>query len=238
MESFSQQFAQHEPSPDVLGRELHQLPGCLDRDVVVANATCDVQDALPVQRIAGIDRGGLFEARDDVAESPLLESQRGGGQCGAQGRTPCVARLVRVPGERSAPRSIRSRTDIFGPEPARCGPQSRKQDVPSFYSRHDRRSAIARRGFYRRCGVSRRCMHRDRERCRASRLLRQGVWPQGVGPEHQRSGAGHSGSGAVASAAAPATVDPAEKATREFGLSEEGKRALEENKSGRSNRRA
>ena len=38
--------------------------------------------------------------------------------------------------------------------------------------------------------------------------------------------------GAVASAAAPATVDPAEKATREFGLSEEGKRALEENKSG------
>ncbi len=38
--------------------------------------------------------------------------------------------------------------------------------------------------------------------------------------------------GATATAAAVAAVDPAEKARREFGLSEEGKRALDENKSG------
>jgi hypothetical protein len=36
--------------------------------------------------------------------------------------------------------------------------------------------------------------------------------------------------GPAATAAAVATVDPAEKARREFGLSEEGKRSLDENK--------
>ncbi|MBK6349102.1 MAG: hypothetical protein IPF50_04555 [Proteobacteria bacterium] len=79
------------------------MPHCLQRNVVVTDAAGDIENPLPVHRVAGFEFGSALEGRQDVAEAALLERHCGGGQVIAQGSTPCASRAGAGAGEAQSP---------------------------------------------------------------------------------------------------------------------------------------